>query len=163
MIRFHRCLAAMLLWLSLAAAALGQESVLFLRQDRKEVPATSYAPMKDHCRGIAALSPQGVGPIFPPNAWREISKPVLMITGTRDDGLGGASWETRQEAYKNMPEGCHWLGIIDDATHMHFAGRGMSRRTEALTVHAVQEFLLGFHQGDCRQPQREPGIAMQVK
>lgn len=110
-----------------------------------------------------ALSPQGVGSIFPPNAWREISMPVLMITGTRDNELGGDSWKTRTEPFKNMPAGCKWLGVIDGATHMNFAGHGMSRKTEAITTQTIHAFLLHLNQGDCKPPQQERGIKIQSK
>jgi hypothetical protein len=41
-----------------------------------------------------ALSPQGPGSIFPETAWRGIAKPVLLITGTRDQALEGG-WQSR--------------------------------------------------------------------
>lgn len=110
-----------------------------------------------------ALSPQGAGSIFPPNAWTDITRPVLSLTGTRDEELGGASWKTRTEPYMNMPAGCKWLGVIDGATHMNFAGNGMSRRTEALTTHVIGSFLDGIHRGDCKAPEKRQGIVVQSK
>ena len=110
-----------------------------------------------------ALSPQGSGVIFPKSAWEDIKRPVLSLTGTRDDELGGASWKTRAEPYSNMPGGCKWLGVIDGATHMNFAGRGMSRRTEALTKQVIGLFLDGIHRGDCVVPPHIQGVAIQVK
>ena len=109
------------------------------------------------------LSPQGVGPIFSVNAWQAISKPVLIITGTRDNELGGGSWKTRLDPFNNMPPGCKWLGVIDSATHMNFAGHGISRRTELLTVQTIQAFLLSQQQTGCRPPMRERGIEIQTK
>jgi predicted dienelactone hydrolase len=117
----------------------------------------------DSFSAYIALSPQGTGAIFPQNAWQDIKRPVLMLTGTRDNELGGASWETRTEPYRNMPPGCKWLGIIDGATHMNFAGKGMSRRTEALTTQIIGYFLAGIHQGDCRVPRQQLGIMIQSK
>ena len=110
-----------------------------------------------------ALSPQGTGSIFPQNAWTDIKRPVLSLTGTRDDELGGTSWETRTEPYMNMPAGCKWLGVIDGATHMNFAGNGMSRRTEALTTQVIGSYLDGIHRGDCRAPKQSHGIDIQSK
>lgn len=110
-----------------------------------------------------ALSPQGTGSIFPQNAWTDIKRPVLSLTGTRDDELGGASWATRTEPYMNMPAGCKWLGVVDGATHMNFAGHGMSRRTEALTTQVIGSFLDGIHRGDCRAPKKSHGIDLQSK
>lgn len=109
------------------------------------------------------LSPQGVGMIFPKMAWADIEKPVLSLTGTRDKELGGASWETRTEPYKNMPAGCKWLGVIDGATHMNFAGIGLSRKVEALTTHAIGAFLEGVVRGDCRVPKQSPGMHIEAK
>lgn len=110
-----------------------------------------------------ALSPQGTGSIFPQNAWTDIKRPVLSLTGTRDDELGGAPWETRTEPYMNMPAGCKWLGVIDGATHINFAGSGLSRRTEALTTQIIGAFLDGVHRGDCKAPKQQQGIDVQLK
>jgi len=110
-----------------------------------------------------ALSPQGAGSIFPENAWSGVVKPVLMLTGTRDDELGGGSWETRTEPFKNMRPGCKWLGVIDGASHMNFAGNGMSRRTEALTSQAITAFLSGLQRNDCSAPARLSGMELKTK
>ena len=110
-----------------------------------------------------ALSPQGVGIIFPENAWSDISKPILLLTGTRDNELGGASWETRTEPFKNLPKGCKWLGVIDGASHLNFSGNGMSRNTEALTSQTIGNFLNALHRGDCSSPARISGIELTSK
>ena len=110
-----------------------------------------------------ALSPQGSGTIFPENAWAEIKQPVLFMTGTRDGELGGASWETRTEPFKNMPAGCKWLGVIDGATHKNFAGNGLSRKVEALTTQTISAFLDGLHRGDCQLPNKVSGIDIRIK
>lgn len=110
-----------------------------------------------------ALSPQGSGSIFPEHAWTDIRKPTLLLTGTRDNELGGASWETRTEAFASLPAGCKWLGVIDGATHMHFAGNGMSQRTEALVTQTIAAFLEGRRRGDCAPPARTRGIELSTK
>jgi len=110
-----------------------------------------------------ALSPQGAGLIFPDNAWSGIAKPVLLLTGTRDNELGGASWETRTEPFKNMPRGCKWLGVIEGASHLNFAGNGMSRKTEALTSEAIGAFLDALRRGDCRSATRLQGMDLTTK
>lgn len=110
-----------------------------------------------------ALSPQGAGTIFPPQAWSDLQKPVLSITGTRDDELGGASWQTRTEPYRDMPPGCKWLAVIDGATHMNFAGRGLSRKTEAQTIQTIGDFLDGARRGVCRAPIAQPGMVLETK
>ncbi|MFZ6800569.1 alpha/beta hydrolase family protein [Undibacterium sp. Di24W] len=110
-----------------------------------------------------ALSPQGAGSIFPQNAWSTIHHPVLTLTGTRDDELGGASWDTRTEPYMNMPIACKWLGIIDGATHMNLAGKGMSRTTEKLIVETITSFIDGIHRGDCTKTIQKPDIEIKSK
>jgi hypothetical protein len=110
-----------------------------------------------------ALSPQGAGLIFPENAWSAIKAPMLMVTGTRDTELGGRSWETRTEPFKRMPEGCKWLGIIEGATHLNFAGIGMSRSVEVLTAQTIGAFLDGVHRGDCRLEKPIDGIDVYTK
>jgi predicted dienelactone hydrolase len=110
-----------------------------------------------------ALSPQGSGSIFPQNAWSNIHHPVLTLTGTRDDELGGAAWDERTQPYMNMPTGCKWLGVIDGATHMNFGGKGMSRTTENLTVETITSFIDGIHRGNCNVTIKKSGIDIKSK
>ncbi len=110
-----------------------------------------------------ALSPQGAGSIFPANAWSDLQRPVLSITGTRDDELGGGSWLTRTEPYRNMQPGCKWLAVIDGATHMNLAGNGMARNTQDLTTQVIGDFLDGVQRGNCRAPKVHPGMAVESK
>ena len=117
----------------------------------------------DSFSAYIALSPQGAGSIFPQHAWAEIARPVLSLTGTRDTELGGASWETRTEPYRDMPAGCKWLGVIDGATHMNFAGTGVSHNVETLTTQAIGAFLGAVHRGDCRAPAQIRGMDIQSK
>lgn len=117
----------------------------------------------DSFNAYIALSPQGTGSIFPENAWSGIRRPVLLITGTRDAELGGASWETRTEPFRNMPPGCKWLGVIDGASHLNFAGAGMSRKTETLTVQTISAFLDGLRAGDCKPRGPVAGMDLSTK
>jgi len=110
-----------------------------------------------------ALSPQGSGPIFPANAWTGLRKPMLLLTGTRDTELGGGSWETRTEPFAGMPPGCKWLGVIDGATHMNFAGNGLAQRTEALATQTIGAFLDGRRRGACTPPPRARGIEITAR
>jgi predicted dienelactone hydrolase len=110
-----------------------------------------------------AISPQGSGLIFPENAWSDINHPVLMLTGTQDKELGGLPWETRTEPYQNMKSGCKWLGVMDGATHMNFAGRGFSKKTERLTTHVIRDFLNSIQVGDCKPMSQISGITISVK
>ncbi|HTN93357.1 MAG TPA: hypothetical protein VMJ33_02130 [Gallionella sp.] len=109
-----------------------------------------------------AMSPQGPGSIFPKDAWRNIGKPVLMLTGTSDKALEGG-WESRTVPYDDMPAGCKWLGVIDGATHMNFAGSGFSRKTENLTKHATLAFLNSLAEGKCAVLADADGIKFKHK
>jgi predicted dienelactone hydrolase len=117
----------------------------------------------DSFSAYIALSPQGAGSIFPQNAWADIKRPVLSLTGTRDTEVGGASWETRTEPFMTMPAGCKWLAVIDRATHRNFAGNGFSRRVEALTAQVIGSFLDGVHRADCGAPGQFRGVDIQFK
>jgi predicted dienelactone hydrolase len=106
----------------------------------------------DRFDAYIALSPQGVGGVFPPDAWSDLRKPFLQITGTEDKALEGGP-ETRTQPFDNMPPGCHWLAVIEGATHMHFAGRGLgSGRVEALTLGIVRDFLTASRLPACPRP-----------
>ncbi|MBC3934313.1 alpha/beta fold hydrolase [Undibacterium sp. CY7W] len=108
-----------------------------------------------------ALSPQGPGIIFPDQAWSAIRQPVLLLTGTRDTELGGLSWESRTTPFSQMPPGCKWLGVIDGATHQHFAGHGASRSSEKLIMQTVRAFLQA--DATCSLPPASPGLRLQSK
>ncbi len=106
---------------------------------------------EDRFDAYIALSPQGEGAIFNAKSWSPIQKPLLSITGTRDDELSGNSWKHRTQPFKNMSAGCKWLAVIDDATHLNFAGLGFSYRTEKYTIEVIDAFLAGINKG-CRAP-----------
>jgi predicted dienelactone hydrolase len=110
-----------------------------------------------------AISPQGSGSIFPVNAWSDISHSILMLTGTQDKELGGVSWESRTEPFENMKSGCKWLGVIDGATHMNFAGRGLSKNTETLTKQVIRDFLSAIDAGDCKSNRQWDGLILRTK
>jgi predicted dienelactone hydrolase len=118
---------------------------------------------EDSFDAYIALSPQGVGAIFPEHAWSSIKKPVLLITGTRDNELGKKSWKTRLEPFHDMPPGCKWLAVIDGASHMNLAGRGFSRHVEGLSIQTIEHFLTALRRGDCRPPPAAKGLELSTK
>ena len=59
----------------------------------------------DRFDAYVAVSPDGPGPMFPRDAWGGIRKPMLLLTGTRDDSLEG-EWKTRTIPYDRLPAGC---------------------------------------------------------
>lgn len=117
---------------------------------------------QDRFDAYVALSPDGPGPMFPENSWGGIRKPVLVLTGTRDGALDG-DWRTRVKAYDGLPAGCKWLGVIDGATHMNFAGIGFSKSTEKLTLLETKEFLDRLRGGKCGDPVKADGISVRSK
>lgn len=117
---------------------------------------------EDRFDAYVALSPQGPGSVFPERAWHGIHKPVLMLTGTRDKALEG-DWHTRTIPYADLPGGCQWLGVIDGATHMNFAGNGLSGSTERLAGATINAFLQGAPNGRCALPALAKGLTLQSK
>jgi dienelactone hydrolase len=117
---------------------------------------------EDRFDAYVALSPQGPGSIFPKAAWHGIRKPVLTVTGTRDQALEGG-WQWRTLPYADLAPGCKWLGVIDGASHMNFAGKGFARATEDRVVPVIIAFLDALRQGACGTPPSSPGIHVQTK
>ena len=112
---------------------------------------------------FVALSPSGPGDVFPPDAWAGIHQPMLIITGTRDRALNGG-WKSRTIPFQNLPPRCHWLGVVEDATHMNFAGIGMAAdKADSLTLSLIYAFLHGARTGSCTLPPTTSGITVQAK
>jgi pimeloyl-ACP methyl ester carboxylesterase len=76
---------------------------------------------QDRFDAYVAISPQGIGSIYAPGAFARVTKPVLMITGTRDEGMDG-DWTTRLSAYEALPAGQKRLAILDGAGHLALGG-----------------------------------------
>lgn len=109
-----------------------------------------------------ALSPQGPGAIFTDDAWRDIKKPVLVMTGTRDSGTEG-TWQWRTETYKRMSSGCKWLGVVDGAGHLNFAETAFSSGTHSLVNKTALTFLDGIRSGKCSSPAAASGMTLDTK
>ncbi len=117
---------------------------------------------QDRFDAYVALSPDGPGPMFPADAWSGIRKPMLVLTGTRDRSLDG-NWKTRTIPYDRMPAGCKWLGVIEGATHMNFAGVGFAGSTEKLVLLETKAFLSSLRSGKCGVPVEAEGISVKSK
>jgi predicted dienelactone hydrolase len=114
-----------------------------------------------------ALSPEGPGIVFPDHAWSSIRKPVLILTGTRDQSLKGGP-EARLIPWHELPgdsnRQCQWMGVIDGATHMNFAGNGFGvRKVEPLVTSTMLAFLSGVRAGLCTAPAPQPSITLSIK
>jgi predicted dienelactone hydrolase len=118
---------------------------------------------QDRFDAYVAMSPDGPDPMFPENAWSGIRKPTLILTGTRDKSMQTGDYKSRTIPYDNMPAGCKWLGVIDGATHMNFAGGGFADTTEKLTLVETKEFLDGLRAGKCGSPVNAEGITLKNK
>lgn len=116
-----------------------------------------------HFDAYVALSPQGPGVVFPAGAWQSIRAPMLLITGTRDQGLDG-DYHWREQAFNGLAPGCRWLAVIDDATHLDFGGLGKSdKKVEAATAALTIAFLDGLRGGHCATPPTVAGVKLQTK
>lgn len=110
---------------------------------------------------FVAMSPQGVGSIFPANAWHGIKAPVYALTGTEDKELN-ADWTSRLQPYRSMPPGCKWQGIVAGADHRAF-GRGGSSGESALITDSVLAFLDGVKTKNCSAPFQRVDIVIETK
>ncbi|HEV2399973.1 MAG TPA: hypothetical protein VGS27_23745 [Candidatus Sulfotelmatobacter sp.] len=117
----------------------------------------------DRFNAYVALSPDGPDAMFPENAWSEIKKPMLILTGTRDKSMQTGDYKSRTIPYDSMPAGCKWLGVIDGSTHMNFAGIGFAGMTEKLTLLEIKAFLNGLRGGNCGAPVAAEGISLKNK
>jgi len=112
---------------------------------------------------FVALSPPGPDQVFPADAWADIHKPMLTMTGTKDRALSGG-WQSRTIPFQDLPPGCHWLGVVEDATHMNFAGIGMAAdKADSLTLSLIYAFLRGARTDSCILPPTTSGITVQAK
>ncbi|WMW79294.1 alpha/beta fold hydrolase [Undibacterium cyanobacteriorum] len=110
-----------------------------------------------------AMSPQGVGSIFPSHAWSGISKPVMTMTGTKDTELGGLAWETRLDPFKDMQPPCKWSAVIDGATHMSFSGMTRDKQEKELIISTTLHFLDQIKNRQCSLPAVIAGIEIKSK
>jgi predicted dienelactone hydrolase len=121
---------------------------------------------KNRFDAYVALSPQGPGLIYPDGAWKGIHKPMLILTGTKDEGIHGGP-EARLVPFRELPGAkgqCQWQGVIDGATHMNFAGLGLGARgVEQQVTATIASFLRGVRAGGCSLPDAEGGIHLTAK
>jgi dienelactone hydrolase len=92
-----------------------------------------------------AISPQGIGYTYDRGAWTGVSKPVLMITGTRDQGTDGGL-ETRLSAFEGLPPGNKRLAIISGAGHLALGANWNNDVTKAVSALTI-EFLSALGEG----------------
>ena len=72
---------------------------------------------------ILPISGQGTGQQgLTDTSWSSLKLPMMTITGTRDQGVGGQGVEWRKEPYLYSPPGDKYLVVIDGANHFSFGG-----------------------------------------
>jgi pimeloyl-ACP methyl ester carboxylesterase len=108
-----------------------------------------------------AISPQGIGFTYDTGAWARVNKPVLMITGTRDQGSEGG-YETRFSAFDGLPAGSKRFAIIRGAGHLALSADGqdqVARLVGALTI----EYLNALAKGRTLAPSSLAGADVRDK
>ena len=96
-------------------------------------------------RAFMALSPPGNGSRgLAPESWHSIARPVLCITGTKDQGLSGEPPSWREESFRSMPRGDKALAVIEGAEHFTFSGGRPRRPADAAHLHAVEQLSVAF-------------------
>ncbi len=146
--------------------SMGAVTVMLETGAKNMVGVVSPPAGQDRFDAYVALSPEGPGIVFPEHAWSGIRKPVLVLTGTRDQSLQGGP-EARQIPWHDMPGNvghCQWMGVIDGATHMNFAGNGFGAdRVEPKITETIAEFLKGVRNHACVLPATTAGMTLQAK
>ena len=84
-----------------------------------------------------ALSPQGPGKwAFKDDSWDTIHRPVFIMTGTQDKGIGNdESYQWRVKAYEHLRPGHKYLAVIKGANHMDFYDTQLNGRVRDPRVH----------------------------
>ncbi len=146
--------------------SMGSETVMLEAGARNIISVKSPPAGQDRFDAYVALSPEGSGIVFPRDAWSHIHKPVLILTGTRDQALNGGP-ESRQEPWHDLPgipSHCQWLGVIDGANHMNFAGSGFGHlRVEPQVTQTITAFLDGVRKQSCVLPPQTRTMTLQAK
>lgn len=95
------------------------------------VNGRSFADKRVRC--ILPISGQGTGQQgLTDTSWAMLKLPMMTITGTRDQGIGGQGVEWKKEPYTFSPPGDKYLVVIDGANHLSFGG-GLGGRGSGIT------------------------------
>jgi predicted dienelactone hydrolase len=146
--------------------SMGAVTVMLEAGAKNLIGVPSPPVSQDRFDAYVALSPEGPGIVFSEGAWSGIHKPLLVLTGTRDQALkGGPEW--RQIPWHELPGGpsdCQWMGVIDGATHMNFAGRGFgAKQVDHMVTATISEFLTGAQKHACALPKPMAGVTLEAK
>jgi predicted dienelactone hydrolase len=151
---------------ALLGHSMGAETVMLEAGAANRVGITSPPAGQKRFDAYVALSPEGPGIVFPDGAWRGVKVPVLMMTGTQDQAIKRPP-EDRLIPFREMPGakgGCQWVGVIDGARHMNFAGIGVEAdNVTSLVDSTIESFLAGVRKGSCLLPATRAGMTLQAK
>jgi dienelactone hydrolase len=146
--------------------SMGAETVMLEAGAKNIVNVSSPPAGQDRFDAYVALSPEGPGVVFPADAWSGIHKPMLILTGTRDQSLKGGP-QARLAPWHDLlgsESHCQWQGVIDGATHMNFAGNGLGQeKVEPLVTETISAFLNGVREHFCKLPPPVTGLNLQAK
>lgn len=146
--------------------SMGSETVMLEAGARNIIGVNAPPAGQDRFDAYVALSPEGPGVVFPDRAWSGIHKPMLILTGTRDQSLKGGP-AARQVPWHDLPgrsDHCQWMGVIDNATHMNFAGSGPGADTVTpMVTQTINAFLDGLDAHSCVLPAPIASMHLQAK
>ena len=146
--------------------SMGAATVMLEAGAKNIISVTSPPAGQDRFDAYVALSPDGSGIVFPDDAWSELHKPMLILTGTRDRSLKGGP-EARLVPWSKLPgtaSRCQWEGVIDGATHLNFAGVGLGHATvEPMVTQTIEAFLGGVIRHACTLPKPVSGLTLKAK
>ncbi len=85
--------------------------------------ARSFADERVRC--ILPISAQGTGQQgLTETSWQKLAKPMMTITGSRDQGAGGQTADWKKQPYEYSPAGDKFLLFVEGANHVSFGGYG---------------------------------------
>jgi predicted dienelactone hydrolase len=108
--------------IGISGSSYGAYVTMLLAGAKIDTPWEPDVTFCDHrASAFLAISPQGTGKYgLNPYSWSQIQAPMLMLSGTQDQGWDGepASW--RLEAFKYMPPGDKYQVLIEGAHHASY-------------------------------------------
>lgn len=82
----------------------------------------SFADLR--VKSILLLSPQGRGQQgLSDSSWNQMNKPMMVMTGSNDQGAQGQGSNWKREPFDFAPPGDKYLVFIENANHFSFTGR----------------------------------------
>lgn len=110
----------------------------FTPQDAPPPPAASKIESLGDRRVSALLVLSGAGPRqhgITENSWESITAPLMLMTGTRDMGVGGLNPEQRIKPYELVHSTHKYAIVLDGGGHMTFTGMPSKGGTEPAVLY----------------------------